>query len=255
MPKLIDLTGKNFNRLTVIKRAEKNSSSNSPQWECKCSCGNPEIIIVDGAHLRSGHTKSCGCLQKEKARITMKEKIQPLGAKAKANDLVGQTFGYLTVLELSETDKVTRKRLWNCKCKCGNIKNNVSSSDLVTGHTSSCGCLKISLGELKIKTILENNQIIFEQEKQFQDCIYKNKLKFDFYINSQYLIEFDGIQHFQSGGGWNTENTFKETQIKDNIKNEYCRNNNIPLIRIPYTHYEDLCLEDLLLKTTKYRVV
>ena len=62
MPKLIDLTGKTFNRLTVLKRAEKNTSTNRPQWECKCSCGNPNIIIVAGNHLRTGHTQSCGCL-------------------------------------------------------------------------------------------------------------------------------------------------------------------------------------------------
>ena len=254
MPKLIDLTGKTFNRLTVIKRAEKNTSNNSPQWECKCSCGNPNIIIVAGSHLRNNHTKSCGCLQREKARITMKEKIQPLGAQTKSKDLTGQTFGYLTVIEFSRKND-SNKKLWNCKCKCGKIKKDVSGSDLVTGHVNSCGCLKMSLGELKIKTLLTDNQVAFEQEKQFENCFYINNLKFDFYINNQYLIEFDGVQHFQSGSGWNTEEVFKSIQIRDNIKNEYCKQNNIPLIRIPYTHYDDLCIEDLLLETTKYRVV
>ena len=54
--------------------------------------------------------------------------------------------------------------------------------------------------------------------------------------------------------GWNDEEHFKKVQQRDKIKNEYCVKKNIPLIRIPYTHYDDLCIEDLLLETTKFRV-
>lgn len=44
-----------------------------------------------------------------------------------------------------------------------------------------------------------------------------------------------------------------ETRKKhDKIKNEYCKNKNIPLIRIPYTHFEKICLEDLLLETSNF---
>ena len=41
---------------------------------------------------------------------------------------------------------------------------------------------------------------------------------------------------------------------RDEMKNEYCRSHRIPLIRIPYTQYEKLCLEDILLDTTKFRI-
>ena len=61
MPKFIDLTGKRFGRLTVIRRSYLNN--NKTYWLCKCDCGAEKIIRRD--KLRSGNTKSCGCLQKE----------------------------------------------------------------------------------------------------------------------------------------------------------------------------------------------
>lgn len=53
-----DLTGKVFNKLTVIKHLENG------KWLCKCDCGN-EVIVKSG-NLKNGHTKSCGCLRKQK---------------------------------------------------------------------------------------------------------------------------------------------------------------------------------------------
>lgn len=55
-----DLTGKTFNRLTVIRPVTVNKKT---KWECRCSCGN--VKAVDGLALISGHTKSCGCLHKD----------------------------------------------------------------------------------------------------------------------------------------------------------------------------------------------
>ena len=143
---------------------------------------------------------------------------------------------------------------WKCKCDCGAFTQ-VINQDLFSGHTQSCGCLR-SKGELKITQILIKNNIPFEREKQFQNCIYSKintKPRFDFYINNNYLIEYDGRQHFQSDNiGWNNSENLKQTQLRDNFKNQWCKKNNIPLIRIPYTHYDKLCLEDLLLETSKF---
>lgn len=63
MPKLVDLTGRRFGRLVVIKRVD-NDKCNKVRWLCQCDC-EKEIIVI-GGHLKSGNTKSCGCLQKEK---------------------------------------------------------------------------------------------------------------------------------------------------------------------------------------------
>ena len=61
MGKLIDLTGQKFGHLTVIKRGE-DSPSKQPRWWCRCDCGNLELVLIAGASLRNGHTKSCGCI-------------------------------------------------------------------------------------------------------------------------------------------------------------------------------------------------
>ena len=59
--KIIDMIGKTFGRLTVIKRVP-NKGKNA-RWGCICSCG--EYVEVDGCHLRNGGVKSCGCILKE----------------------------------------------------------------------------------------------------------------------------------------------------------------------------------------------
>ena len=60
--RLIDLTGQRFGRLTVLHR-EPVGLSRSPRWVCRCDCG--EVRTVLGPHLRSGVTRSCGCLHRE----------------------------------------------------------------------------------------------------------------------------------------------------------------------------------------------
>lgn len=62
-----DLTGKRFNKLVVIKRIKRNSRQT--YWECKCDCGN--LTFTTSAHLKAGHTKSCGCLQKQTVKNVM----------------------------------------------------------------------------------------------------------------------------------------------------------------------------------------
>jgi len=61
MPPLVNLTGRRFHRLVVIKRVD--SGDKKPKWECKCDCGN--TIITTGERLRIGETRSCGCLKLE----------------------------------------------------------------------------------------------------------------------------------------------------------------------------------------------
>ena len=61
MGRLIDLTGKKFNRLTVVGRAPNRGKST--MWNCKCDCGT--ITVVDSPSIKDGHTKSCGCYNRE----------------------------------------------------------------------------------------------------------------------------------------------------------------------------------------------
>ena len=82
---------------------------------------------------------------------------------------------------------------------------------------------------------MENNTINFVQEYRFEDCRYKLPLRFDFYIPEHNLcIEYDGIQHFKSFEFFGGEDKLKITQMRDEIKNDYCKKNGINLIRISY---------------------
>jgi hypothetical protein len=61
MSKIVNLIGKRFGKLTVLRRADK-SSGGSIMWRCKCDCGS--TLTVQGNNLKSGHTKSCGCIRR-----------------------------------------------------------------------------------------------------------------------------------------------------------------------------------------------
>lgn len=72
-----DLTGRVFERLTVLQRAEDRITHNGKakaQWLCRCSCPAQNLVLVLGVDLKRGHTKSCGCLAREKASIIGKER-------------------------------------------------------------------------------------------------------------------------------------------------------------------------------------
>lgn len=76
-----DLTGKTFGRLKVIKQAEDCVYPNRQriaQWECKCSCGCEDLVITSGFSLKSGRTRSCGCVRKEESRKRLMERY-PVG--------------------------------------------------------------------------------------------------------------------------------------------------------------------------------
>lgn len=247
--------GDQFGRLTVIKRdLEKQNKDRAIYWICKCSCGN--ITSVTTKCLKNGAVSSCGCLSNERRAET---------SKKHALNLTGKKYGLLTALELLDSTDVRlqhknlKNRYWLCQCECGNY-HIVEQSDLRKNKVSSCGCLK-SKGEYKINHILQENQIMFIQQYTFNDLKSENniKYKFDFAIfeNNQlsYLIEYDGEQHFNKNFQFNNnEENFEIIQKRDKIKNNYCKQHNIPLIRIPYTQYNNLTINDLILKTTKFLI-
>lgn len=105
---------------------------------------------------------------------------------------------------------------------------------------------KSSKGEKSITSILESFNIEYERQKKFNGCRYKNKLKFDFFIQSLNIcIEYNGRQHYEPNDFFGGEKSFKKQLIRDNIKKEYCENNNIKLIIIRYN-------EDIDEKLTQY---
>ena len=164
------------------------------------------------------------------------------------NDLTNKTFGKWIVIEKTNKRASNGGVYWHCICECGNEKNILAQS-LLNGQSLSCGeHSNISKGNSKIIEILNSNNIQYETEKKFNSCKDKRELPFDFYIENKYLIEYDGKQHFDK----NSIFDYEYTHNHDLLKSKWCKENNIPLIRIPYTHYDNLCLEDLLLETSSF---
>jgi hypothetical protein len=235
--KLLDITGQKFGTLTVLKLSSERSNSRQAIWYCQCDCG--KIIKVRGTSLRHGEVSSCG----------------DASCRGIEKDMTGLTFGKLTVISKSDfKNSYSNHTYWNCKCDCGNSCV-VMGQNLRNGTTKSCGCL-VSSGEMKINQLLNENNIIFEQQKIFENCYLHNggKCRFDFYVEDSYLIEFDGQQHFYPIDHFGGEQQFQIQQERDNYKNQWCKENNIPLIRIPYTKLNTLCIEDLMLETTTFRI-
>ncbi len=127
MSKRIDLVGKKFGRWTVIKQSH--ISQKRIYWLCKCDCGNSNTIA--GYTLRYGSSTSCGCYKSERVINRCRK------------NLVGQTFGYWSVIEFHHTNK-HNKAVWKCKCKCGNI-GLVETGTLISGNCKSCGCYSIEV--------------------------------------------------------------------------------------------------------------
>lgn len=220
-----------FGHLQVIKRDEKSGGTGKQvKWICKCDCGN--VISVPTYYLISGNQRACGDPKCYYRNLIISEN--------KTNDLSGLVFGDLFVLYRNkelEQQRKGRATFWHCKCKCGN-EIDLPRSSLISGGKTCCNnCSKRrSEGEEKIRKILLENNICFQSEVILSDLRGQRGglMRFDFGIYEDgeiiRLIEFDGEQHFSSS------NLASMEYVKENdiIKNEYCRANNIPLVRIPF---------------------
>ena len=88
----------------------------------------------------------------------------------------------------------------------------------------------------------ELKEIEFEPQKKFSDCKYKAELPFDFYIpDLNTVIEVDGFLHYEFNEYFHkTQENFELCKLRDKIKNQYCIDNNINLIRIKYKTVRDI---------------
>lgn len=130
---------------------------------------------------------------------------------------------------------LTVKRL-----KCGHIYD-VSPDNLLRGK----GCPKCTIKQSHYMDIVENylnlHGIEFEKEKRFDDCKHIRVLPFDYYIPKLNMcIEVDGEFHFPNNSVYaKDKRSYQEVNKRDNIKNQYCEDNKIALLRLPYTKEKD----------------
>lgn len=207
------------NGLKLVSTEYKNTKE---KLKIKCNCGNIFETCFDNF------------LKKEKNKCnicSMNKKIKKL---TKTNDdfvkevfnLVGEEYLFLE----KYIDNRTKIKCIHNKC---NTVWDISPDNFLRGR--GCPNCKRSIGEEKIEKFLLKNNIIFQTQYKFKDCINKRPLPFDFYIKDyNILIEFDGEQHHRQINYYGGEEGFKYRLKNDNIKTEYCKNNNIKLIRISY---------------------
>lgn len=141
--RLENLVGRRFGHLLVTGQ-DKAKKKAHRYWICQCDCGT--VCSVPGTHLKTGHTKSCGCYRKKKQKHGWL-------------DLTGERYGRLLVLGIWEENspfsdevknggfvedggmKKTEAERWICRCDCGTICVCLKEN-LRTGKTKSCGCLR-----------------------------------------------------------------------------------------------------------------
>lgn len=123
------------------------------------------------------------------------------------------------------------------KCLIHNCEWYNSPFNVLSG--TGCPQCKESRGERTIRQWLESNNISYVYQKVFDNCKDIRNLPFDFYLPDYNLcIEYDGKQHFEPVEYFGGNDSFKVLQRHDKIKNEYCKQNNILILRIPY--YENI---------------
>ena len=152
----VDLTGKKFGKLKVLKRDEDvitKSGKKLVAWLCKCDCGN--TCTVMSSNLKSGNTKSCGCIA-DKIKHTKRDT-----PNRNAEDFIGKQFGVLTVekeIAPYRDSKGHKQRRFRCRCYCGKLKD-TRISELKEGVIVSCGCLSArDLERLKGIILNQNNE-------------------------------------------------------------------------------------------------
>jgi hypothetical protein len=145
-------------------------------------------------------------------------------------------------ISIEEVSPRSSKKYWWICSRCGNewqadVRNrNALTKEMSTNCPKCC----TSSGELETEKILKKYNIKFEIHKSFENCRYKNKLTFDFYLpEHNCCIEFNGKQHYENVINWKGYYTlpperFEEQKIRDQIKKDFCLKENILFIIIPY---------------------
>lgn len=238
MGKQMYLTGQRFGKLTVLGIDPNYIPQNGRHktWLCKCDCGNYKTVA--GTRLVRGEVLACS--------QACTHKIEN-----------GTRFGRLIVIEMTdERSKNGGSVMYKCKCDCGE-ELLVASTDLRAKRKSACPKCNLSLGEITIENLLKQHGIQYKKEYVFSDC-YNEKtgqpFRFDFYLlTKNIVIEYDGEQHSKVITSWGGAEGLKERQRRDKIKTNYCLDNGITMIRIPYTH-TNIVINDLL-ENSSFKII
>ena len=210
-----NIIGQKFGRLTVVERAINDKYGNA-MWKCVCECGKQ--CTVRGGGLRSGNVLSCGCLQKERAKA---------GTKKLIKDLVGQTFGELTVIKKS--GHKGKNITWECKCNCGNLCI-VSGGHLRSGHTKSCGCIRAeTLKKMSTKHGKYHNRLHDTWGNMKKRCYNPKYYEFDDYggrgitVCDEWKNDFQVFYDWAMSHGYRDDLTIERSDVDGSYSPDNCK--------------------------------
>lgn len=238
--------------------------SGKTYWLCQCDCGNQKEVRQDnlsaGARGLKGGTRSCGCKQSTCF-------INP-NKGLKHEDCTGQILNSWKLIKKTNILDSNRSIMYLCQSVLRpDFYDLLSIRHLKDGAIAQAKLANKKYNEIQLsyrepKNLSKNEQRILDMLKKanihgkmqgtYEKCKNKNVLPFDFIINGNkdYIIEYDGKQHFKVVEHFGGEEGLNIRRAHDFIKNKYCFDNNIPLIRIPYD--ADYTIDDLKLETTRF---
>ena len=212
---VIELFEKNSN----IEAIEQYNGAHNP-IKHYCKTHNVEFYVRPSDAL-----KGCGCKKCYSEKLH-NSNVKPHNQYEK--ELIDKNIN-VRVLEtyVNAITPITHKCL-SCEYEWPASPNNILRG-------SGCPVCNESHGEKLITSWLNNHKIKFIPQYRFSDCKDKHTLPFDFYlVDYNACIEFQGEQHYRPIDFFGGYVQFEAYQLHDQIKKDYCKNNNIPLLRIKY---------------------
>lgn len=197
--------------------------------ELKCTdCGEQFTKTLQAIKL-SGFVTCQDCVTKEKVKkmrtdiSLIREFIEELGGELISNEFIHSCE--------------------NLIIKCNKCKDEFHRTWKYIKDKENVTCPKcsntVSLGAEKIIKLLNDNKVEHIMEKTFEGCVDVGKLRFDFYLpHINTCIEYDGKQHFFPYNDFGGVSSFEDRVKKDEIKNNFCIENNINLLRISYKDFK-----------------
>lgn len=218
---------KSNNQILLSKLSDY--KGNKSKMTIVCNCGglfNPTANNYKRNHIKC---RKCGTKDSKESRTTPIETLMEVVEK--------ENYTFIDAWHIKNSG-------WRMLLSCENDKHKdfeVAWSNFKTGGTR-CPTCNLSRGERKVAKFLEGNNIPYHKEYVIEELKGSNGgiMRFDFMIeddNEITLIEYDGIQHYIPKFG---EKEFKRIQDNDRLKNEYCEDKKIKLLRIPYWEFDNV---------------
>lgn len=212
----------------------KSRSGKSVWWKCRLCNNNWKTAPI---HRTKGNTGCPNCSNKKEGL----KKSQSNKHNCICNNFnnLKDEFSYKNDRKFETyTEYSGKKVIWICK-KCNHEWESIIANR--TKHKNGCPKCNSSKGEKLIEEYLLKNNIQYKNQYRITECRDKKPLPFDFAIwidDKLRLIEYNGIQHYVQIGKYAEQ--FQDRIKKDKIKYDYCKQNNIPLLTISYTEYNNI---------------